>query len=66
MLITWNDQGVVVNKKKLEMDKLGKFYQNKVIIEPLNVRDSNNYLLTVQNDRGQTVSIESMTEKNPF
>jgi hypothetical protein len=57
---------VVVNKKKLEMDKLGKFYQNKVIIEPLNVRDSNNYLLTVQNDRGQTVSIESMTEKNPF
>lgn len=52
MLITKNDQGVIVNKKKLEMDKLGKFYHNKVIIEPLNIKDSNNYLLTVLNDRG--------------
>jgi hypothetical protein len=38
-LITRDDQGVIINKKILEMDKIGKFYQNKVIHEPQNNKD---------------------------
>lgn len=48
------------------MEELSRFYQSKVYLEPQSLTNDNQYVVVVENDKGNTVSTQKIKEKLPL